>query len=79
MVHGHVLSESSIETWFEKMVSVTSFDRIKNFGLRPLRADVFPAGIAILLGVMNHMNVSEITVSANGLRVGAALATLINP
>jgi len=44
--------------------------------MKPMRADVFPAGVLILREMMNYLSKESFTVSANGLRVGLALSLL---
>jgi exopolyphosphatase / guanosine-5'-triphosphate,3'-diphosphate pyrophosphatase len=75
-VHGLVLSRASLETWLARMVRVTTQERTARYGVRPGRADVFPAGICVLAAVADRCSAHEMMVSANGLRVGVALSAL---
>jgi len=75
-VHGMKISRSRVEHWLSLMLTISSADRAMVHGLGAARADVFPAGLCVLLEVMLGLDCSEIVVSANGLRVGAALSLL---
>ncbi len=75
-VHGAVISREAAEEWLRILSAVPPEERVSRFGMRPLRADVFPAGLLILIEVMRHTGVSSFMVSANGLRVGLALSVI---
>jgi exopolyphosphatase/guanosine-5'-triphosphate,3'-diphosphate pyrophosphatase len=75
-VHGLELSRERVEHWLAAMVAVDSATRTERFGVRPGRADVFPAGICVLDELLAHTRADRLTVSANGLRIGAALSLL---
>ncbi|MBW2278788.1 MAG: hypothetical protein JRF63_14950, partial [Deltaproteobacteria bacterium] len=75
-VHGLELSRSQVEDWLERMVTVDSETRTRTFGVRTGRSDVFPAGLGVLLELLDHFHREDFTVSANGLRIGAALSLL---
>jgi exopolyphosphatase/guanosine-5'-triphosphate,3'-diphosphate pyrophosphatase len=75
-VHGLSMTKAEVAEWRQRMVAITSDERTERFGVRPVRADVFPAGIAVLERVLNHLGRGRFTISANGLRVGAALSLL---
>lgn len=72
-VSGHVLRQSVVETWFDRLKTKT-VEEIKSCPqILPERADVILAGILILLETMKQLKVEEITVSDRGLRYGIAL------
>lgn len=75
-VHGDEISRADTIAWFERVVVIDAPTRIKTYGMRPMRADVFPAGILILDEIMKHLGLETFTVSANGLRVGLAISNL---
>lgn len=75
-VHGDVITLDELQHWYKKVVAVDARSRIEKYGMKPMRADVFPAGILILDEMMQYLNMDKITVSANGLRVGLALSHL---
>lgn len=76
LVHGCTVSRASLIAWLDKTVSMTVEEREARLGLGPSRADVFPAGLCILDEVMVHLDRGDLVVSANGLRIGAALSIL---
>jgi len=76
LVHGHRVSLAETENWLSTMTAISTAERISRHGLRPMRADVFPAGIVILAEVMRHMKTDGFVSSAFGLRVGVALSAL---
>ncbi|MFO8070553.1 MAG: hypothetical protein R6V85_01645 [Polyangia bacterium] len=75
-VHGLEIERSDLLRWLDRMLAVDSQRRTVEYGIRPGRADVFPAGLAVLDEILDHTGRDRLTISANGLRVGAAL-TLI--
>jgi exopolyphosphatase/guanosine-5'-triphosphate,3'-diphosphate pyrophosphatase len=75
-VHGLVLTLETLRLWKTRLIAVTAVDRTKRYGVRPIRADVFPAGLSIQEAVLAHFGKDTFTVSVNGLRVGAALSLL---
>ena len=75
-VHGHKISIDKVEQWLKKTISISVEDRKKTYGLGKVRADVFPAGLCIYFSMMKHFNIPHMTISANGLRVGAAMSVL---
>lgn len=75
-VHCLVMSRERLRGWMGKIVSITSSERTSRYGVRPVRADVFPVGICILQELMTYLDRDSFTVSVNGLRVGAALSIL---
>lgn len=76
-VHGEVLSINEIESLLDEMLTISADDLIKAYPAIHLgRADILPAGTAILIEAMKALRVNEVTVSANGLRYGVALEML---
>lgn len=75
-VHGLVMSMETLRHWQQRMIEVTAKARTERYGVRPIRADVFPAGLCIQEAVLAHFGLDAFTVSVNGLRVGAALSLL---
>jgi exopolyphosphatase / guanosine-5'-triphosphate,3'-diphosphate pyrophosphatase len=76
MVHGSVVSMEESHRWMEIVSTLDVNIRIDKYGMKPMRADVFPAGVLILNEMMQFLGKSSFTVSANGLRVGLALSLL---
>lgn len=76
-VHGEVLKLSEIESLLDEMLTVTTDELIARYPAVPRgRADILPAGTVILIEAMKSLKMNEVTVSANGLRYGAALEML---
>jgi exopolyphosphatase/guanosine-5'-triphosphate,3'-diphosphate pyrophosphatase len=76
-VHGEVLMRSEIESLLDEMLTVTTDELIVRYPAVPRgRADILPAGTVILIEAMKSLKMDEVTVSANGLRYGAALEML---
>jgi len=75
-IHGCAVDRATLARWTTRALSMTTAERARELGLGPGRADVFPAGLCVLEEVMDHLGASRLTVSANGLRVGAALSIL---
>jgi exopolyphosphatase / guanosine-5'-triphosphate,3'-diphosphate pyrophosphatase len=75
-VHGLEVERADLLRWLDRMLAVDSGHRTAQYGIRPGRADVFPAGLAVLDEIMEHTGRDRLTISANGLRVGAALTLL---
>lgn len=72
-VHGLEMTRRSLQGWLSDIVSVSAEERTRRFGVSPGRADVFPAGLMIMDAVLCRFGAGELVISANGLRVGAAL------
>jgi exopolyphosphatase/guanosine-5'-triphosphate,3'-diphosphate pyrophosphatase len=72
-VHGLEIGKERLSYWLEEMLSMTSSQRTKRYGISPGRSDVFPSGIFILANLITYLNLEVLTISANGLRVGVAL------
>ena len=72
-VHGFDISRDSLLEWVSRILGATTQERTDRFGVRPGRADVFPAGICVMDELMVYLGRDHLTVSANGLRVGVAL------
>lgn len=75
-VHGLELSRDQVREWLDRICAVDSITRTERYGIRPGRADVFPAGLCVLVEILDHLGHGRFTVSANGLRIGAALSLL---
>jgi exopolyphosphatase/guanosine-5'-triphosphate,3'-diphosphate pyrophosphatase len=78
-VHGLDLTLERVRFWLAELLSMNAAQRTERLGVRAGRADVLPAGVAVLEATMTHLGRPGIVVSANGLRVGAALQRLEMP
>jgi exopolyphosphatase/guanosine-5'-triphosphate,3'-diphosphate pyrophosphatase len=76
LIHGKGLSRERASIWLGRMLEHDAAGRTERFGVGAGRADVFPAGLVILDRVLGHLGREDFVVSANGLRVGAALSIL---
>ena len=65
-VHGATITAAQIRDIGEALAGMKVEDRIHLQGMQPSRADIVVHGICILLGVMERMNIGEITVSEWG-------------
>lgn len=72
-LHGQQLSKEEVHLWWEYLFQISK-ERRKNIkGMPVYRADVMPAGLSILVEVMNRFKWIECTVSTTGLRYGLLL------
>ncbi len=69
-VQGMKLSRADVDEQLARYLNVTNAERSKIAGLDPKRADVIPAGCAIVARVMARMDVASMTVSDHGIRFG---------
>lgn len=65
-----ILRLTDLETMFPYLCSLTLDERRKVPGINPDRADIILAGAAILLAVLQTLNIPEIEISDRGLREG---------
>lgn len=72
-VHGHQLSRTAVERVRDRVGSLTAAERARLPCVEPGRADLLVPGIAIALGVLDGLGLSELTVSDMGLREGILL------
>lgn len=75
-IHGAALDRGRLGYWLERMLELPAAERGARYGIQAGRADIFPAGLVILDRVLDHLGREGFTVSANGLRVGAALSIM---
>lgn len=75
-VHGFSLSADALEKVQTMLSGLSIEQRIGLGGLPAKRADVMPAGAAILLLSMKFFGIDELTVSDRGLRWGVVLEML---
>ncbi len=75
-IHGLGMDRGRLASWLGRMLEHDAAGRTERFGVSAGRSDVFPAGLVVLDRVLGHFGREEFVVSANGLRVGAALSIL---
>ena len=72
-VHGFQLEKNRVAYWLELLQSVPTEERLNIDGLTPQRADILPAGVQIVLRMMELLQQEEITISDKGLVYGLLL------
>lgn len=72
-LHGQQLSKKEVHLWWEYLFKISTEKRKDIKGMPFYRADVMPAGLSILVEVMNRFKWLECTVSTTGLRYGLLL------
>jgi exopolyphosphatase / guanosine-5'-triphosphate,3'-diphosphate pyrophosphatase len=73
-VEGHVLSRARLRELLDRVAAVPLAERREIPGLDPDRAPVIPAGIVILLAVLEHFGLDRFTASEHDILWGVALA-----
>jgi exopolyphosphatase/guanosine-5'-triphosphate,3'-diphosphate pyrophosphatase len=76
LVRGTHLTISEMERMLREISSVPVANRYAIKGLEPERADIFPAGLAILKGIAITLGMDEIAVSDGGILLGVLLELL---
>ncbi len=69
-VHGATLSLADVSAISARLWALPVAERRRIPGLQPQRADLLPAGAAIVEGVLFRLRLSELTVSDRGVRWG---------
>lgn len=72
-VHGFRLSRGDVADMLRRLSEMTLAERRQVPSLEPERADIIVAGAAILLGLMNLLDLTVVTVSEHGILYGLAL------
>ena len=73
-IHEFVLTRAMVEDVFRTLATESFADRIHNPGLEKERADVIVGGVAIIVSIMRHFELAEITVSCTDLVDGLWLS-----
>ncbi len=69
-IRGHVISLRKLYRLLNRMAGLDLNERQRIKGLEPQRADIFPAGIAILSEIVSYLELNELIVSDGGLLSG---------
>ncbi len=69
-VQGAVMSRDEVESTRARLAALTPEERRAVPGLHPGRADLIVAGMSLLLGVMRHVDTTDVIVSDRGVRFG---------
>lgn len=73
LVHGYFLATDEINRWLKLLLETNLEDRKKIVGLQPQRADIIPAGVAIIKNVVESLNLAGLTVSESDILQGLLL------
>jgi exopolyphosphatase/guanosine-5'-triphosphate,3'-diphosphate pyrophosphatase len=73
-IRGYVLSLDTLETLWASLVAMDLRDRRQVKGIDPRRADIMPAGLAIVREVLNDFNRRELVVTDGGLLLGLVVS-----
>lgn len=73
-IEGYRLDRSMVRRHTERLLTMTEHERRALPGVEPWRADILPAGAAILLGLMDRLAIETVLVSTKGLRHGLMMA-----
>ncbi len=76
IVRGRIVTLSDLGELLSRMCRMDLGQRQGVKGLEPERADIFPAGIAILAEIVSCLKLDEITISDGGLLSGLLIAFL---
>ncbi len=75
-VRGYEITHFRLHELYCKMVQMDIGERRRVKGLEPERADIFPAGIAILLEVIRYLGLRKIIISDGGILLGLLAASM---
>jgi len=76
-VHHQICTLEKLDTWIEKIFTMTSNERTELPGLDPSRAPMLPTGMLIMSEIAKGFNASEFYVTTTALRHGMLLANSI--
>lgn len=65
-MHGTGITQADVSGWAQQLADMPMEERLRLPGLQPHRADIVVHGICILLGAMEELNISAMTVSEYG-------------
>ena len=72
-VHGVEMSAKEIENLLARLSALSPEERRQMPGLRPERADIIVAGVAVVAELLDQVNASSVKVNGYGLREGLLL------
>jgi len=67
---GNEITPASLQLLRQALLSAGSIENLSLKGLSPERAPVFSGGVAVLLGIVEGLNIQRLTVSEGALREG---------
>jgi exopolyphosphatase/guanosine-5'-triphosphate,3'-diphosphate pyrophosphatase len=74
LVNGHILDLQTIKAMYRRLADLTVAQREELPGMEQGRGDLIPAGIEIILEIMQQFKAEELTVSDFGLLEGVLLS-----
>jgi exopolyphosphatase/guanosine-5'-triphosphate,3'-diphosphate pyrophosphatase len=74
LVNNARLARPALAGLLAELAPLSEARRVEEYGLHPRRADALPAGLALVLEIMDHFRQPELVVSDNGLLEGLWLA-----
>lgn len=78
LLQGNTITSAALDSLEKQLFQGQTMNRNKLLALIPDRAEVFPAGLAILRGVMDGLNLSHVQVTDAALREGI-MVELVRP
>jgi exopolyphosphatase/guanosine-5'-triphosphate,3'-diphosphate pyrophosphatase len=78
-LHGYHLSRDGLEELIEAMAELPAGERTRLPGLKPDRADITLAGAVVIASVLDHVDVDEVEICAQGLREGIFYERFLSP
>ncbi|MDR3038152.1 MAG: exopolyphosphatase, partial [Candidatus Adiutrix sp.] len=69
-VNNARLARSAVAALLAELAPLNEAERVTGYGLHPRRADALPAGLALVLEIMDHFRRPDLVVSDNGLLEG---------
>ncbi len=78
-INGYVLDIGTVNTTISKFLDASVEEISDRYYIHPKRADIICAGAFILKFVMEYFKITQVTVSAKGLRYGVILSVLEQP
>lgn len=79
IVHNSVINLDYLEDSFKKIKNMTISERYDIVGLQRERADVIPAGLYILMFLLESLGKNQVTISENDNLEGAVLKYILEP
>ena len=78
-VQGYVMDQSRVTDLLDRLCHMSYYEKCNLPGMRPERADIIVAGVAILDSLMEYFAVSEVKVSDRDLSEGLLNADTMMP
>lgn len=69
-LHGYQIAGSAIQDYLKLLLKTNLAGRLELDGLNSERADIIPAGVAVVARLAKHLGADEVVISGQGLREG---------